>query len=172
MTPEDAGIAGIPYIVLDGGQSYRIGPYILESHTWSFVQPERNGRPYEGQIKDSDEFFFLKGHVLVDFDHDLMVFLHPYRQGQVPPSVYDEFAEMRDLLPRWTRTRWLGVECIKGSLLNGLLNFKLYDYRADKPVSRTCRGIKRLNRLLDGHFDECKFYGTAEAFKQLGMDVC
>ena len=38
-------------------------------------------------------------------------------------------------------------------------------------VSQTCRGIKRLFRLLNGSFNECKWYGTAEAFKQLGMDV-
>jgi hypothetical protein len=147
--------------------SYRIGGYILEGWTWSCVQQERDGRPYNGRIKDSDKFFYFRGHVLMDFDHDFMVFLHPYCQAQIPASEYDKFAALRDPLPRWTRTRWLGREIVKGSLRNGLLNIASYDYRADRPVSRTCRGLKRLLRLWDGRFDECKFRGTEEAFRQV-----
>ena len=153
MTPKQAGI---PHISADGGQSYRIGPYILESHTWLRVQQE------------GDEFFYFRGHVITDLDHDLMVFLHPYHQVQVTASVYDEFAKMRDPLPRWTRTRWLGEEYVKGSLRNGLLNISLYDCRADRWVSPTCRGIKKITRVLARR--EYRLAGTEEAYRQAGLE--
>ena len=63
-----------------------------------------------GRSKTRTSFSTFRGHVLVDPDQDLMVFLYPYRQGQVPPSVYDEFVKQRDALPRWTRARWPGQE--------------------------------------------------------------
>ena len=119
------------------------------------------GRTFQ---QEGDEFFYFRGHVLMDLDHDLMIFLHPYRQAQVTPGVCDEFVKMRDPLPRWTRTRWLGTEYIKGSLKNGLLNIRAYDFRADRPVSTTCRGFKRIGRLLGR--GECNFTGTEEAARQ------
>jgi hypothetical protein len=163
--------AGIPDFIIG---PYRIGAYILKAHTWSFVQPQRDGRPV-GQSavpdrlfvqQEGDEFFFVRGHTLADLEHDLIVFLYPYYQVQVAPSVYDEFAQKRDPLPRWTRTRWLGMERVKGSLRNGLLNIPAYDFRADRRVSTTCRGIKKITRLL-AH-QECNFSGSEEAHRQIG----
>jgi hypothetical protein len=155
MTPNQAGI---PDFIIPGGPSYRIGDYILDSHTWSCIQQQGD---------DLDEFFYLRGHAIMALDHDLMVFLYPYHLAQITASASDEFATKRDRLPRWTRTRWLGAETIKDSLKNGVpLHIPLYDYRADKPVSPTCRGMKRLGRLLDTV--KCNFTGTEEAYRQSG----
>jgi hypothetical protein len=156
--------AGIPHaIILE--KAYQIGDYILE------FSPDPSPDPHHPRSlkiewmlvqQEGDEFFLLKGEVLADFDHDLMIFTHPYRQAQVTAAVRDEFAGMRDPLPRWTRTRWLGHEYVKGSLENGLVNLRPYDYRADRPVSPTCRGIKRIRRLLaEG---KCRSMGVERLF--------
>ena len=149
MTPKQSGI---PYLITDGGQSYRIGGYgyVLEGHTWTHVQQEGN------------KFFFLKGHVLVDLDHDLIVFLYPYHRAQVTTSVRDEFAKKRDRLPRWTRTRWLGT------FTEDCLSMLAYDHRAGRYVSPTCRGIKEISRLVTR--GGCKFIGTEEARRQAGAE--
>jgi hypothetical protein len=135
VTPKKAGI---PHFIIPDGQAYQIAEFILESYTWMVVQQE------------GDEFFLLKGRALVDLDHDLMVFAHPYRQAQVTAAVRDEVARRRDPLPRWTRTRWLAMEYIKGALdgTGIALTLQCYDYRANKPVSATCRGIKKIDRLM------------------------
>ena len=99
-----------------------------------------------------------------------MIFLYPYRGVRVTASVRDEF--VRDERPATLDPHPMDRQgIIEGSFLNGILTFWPYDYRADRPVSRTSRGWKRLGRLLNGRLDECKFYGTAAAFKQIGMDV-
>jgi hypothetical protein len=92
VTPKQSGI---PYLIADGGQPYKICGCILESHVWQYVHQKGN------------KFFYLEGHALMDYDHDFMVFLYHYLEEQVPASVRDEFVEARTPLPHWTRTRWL-----------------------------------------------------------------
>ena len=77
-----------------------------------------------------------------------MIFAHPYREAQVTASVYDEFAKERDLLPRWTRTRWLAMEYVAGGLKNGLVTLQQYRLPGGRQVSATCRGIKKIERLM------------------------
>jgi hypothetical protein len=139
--------AGIPHFIIPGGQAYQIAGHILDSQTWIHVQQE------------GDKFFLLKGHVLMDLDHDLMVFAYPYHQVQVTASVYDEFAKKRDALPRFTRTRWLALEHLKD-----VMTLQLYDFRTGKQVSATCRGIKKIDRLIaDG---KCSFVCHEDAWPQ------
>jgi hypothetical protein len=139
MTPSKAGI---PYLIVDGGgggvgQSYRLADgYVLDRYTWMQVKQE------------GDKFFFRRGHVLTDLDHDFMVFAYPYDVVQVTASWHDEFAKERAVLPRWTRTRWLAVEDAPGGIKNSL-NLAFYDFRADKPVSPTSQGIKKISRVME-----------------------
>jgi hypothetical protein len=137
----------IPQGTIPDSRAYRLGRFILQNNEWDAVEEQDDG-----------QLWYLSGYASINLNYDLVWLAYPDYTARLASGCDKQFVEKLTALPRWNRTRWLVTETING----GPVNLMMFDYKANKPVSPTCRGIKKIDRLIKSGQLKLAWHGPGE----------